>query len=182
MFDSTTFRWTYVTWTFFGLMTSASVFLTLLSFILGIICCFNFGKGLPHYCAWLIFATRSYSSYATLVNAQEPIEDGFEPVISGDPEKVAFPSSNEPTFSVAFGPEIQVPPSPQMVAQNAGLRFAQPMRMISQKSLQQPSPAMIRTSSGRTYRHPHRQPSSGSVDSSRSGGSVRSDEKRWVIE
>ncbi|KAG8220055.1 hypothetical protein J3R82DRAFT_1072 [Butyriboletus roseoflavus] len=96
MFDSTTFRWTYVTWTFFGLMTSASVFLTLLSFILGIICRFNFGKGLPHY-----------------LNAQEPIEGDFEPVIFGDPEKVAFPSNNEPTFSVAFGPEVQIPPPPQ---------------------------------------------------------------------
>jgi len=46
MFDSTAFRWTYMTWTFFGVMTTASVFLTLVAFILGITCRINFGKGL----------------------------------------------------------------------------------------------------------------------------------------
>lgn len=46
MFFSTTFRWTFITWTFFALMTIASVVLTLLSAILGVICRLNFGKGL----------------------------------------------------------------------------------------------------------------------------------------
>jgi hypothetical protein len=49
MFDSIAFRWTFVTWTFFGVMASASVFLTLVAFILGIICRVNFGKGLIRY-------------------------------------------------------------------------------------------------------------------------------------
>jgi len=49
MFFSTTFRWTFTTWGFFSVMASASVFLTLLSLVLGVVCRFNFGKGLLHY-------------------------------------------------------------------------------------------------------------------------------------
>lgn len=183
MFDSPTFRWTYMTWTFFGVMTTTSVFLTLLSFIFGIICRLNFGKGLPHYRAWSILVTCALPlMLCTVVNGREPIEDDLQPVIAGDPEKVAFPSSNEPIFSVAFGPEVQVPVLPQMVAQNAGLRFAQPMRMISQRSPRSHVQHCVRTSSERTYRHPHRQSFRSSVDSSVSGSSERTDNKRWVIE
>lgn len=50
MFGATTFRWTFITWRFFAVMASASVALTLVSFILGIICRINFGKGLSRYC------------------------------------------------------------------------------------------------------------------------------------
>ena len=50
MFDSPTFRWTYVEWPFFGFMASASVFLTLVCFILGVVGWVNFGKGLVRYC------------------------------------------------------------------------------------------------------------------------------------
>lgn len=182
MFDSPTFRWTYMTWTFFGVMTTASVFLTLLSFMLGVICRLNFGKGLPHYCAWSIFATCLPLMLRTTVNGQEPIEDCLQPVIAGDPEKVAFPSSNEPTFSVVFGPEVQVPAPPHMVAQNAVLRFAQHMRMVSQRSPSNHVQHYIRTSSERTYHHPHRQSFRGSVDSSVNGGSERTEKKRWIIE
>jgi len=38
MFFSTTFRWTFVTWRFFSIMASASVLLTVLSIILGVVC------------------------------------------------------------------------------------------------------------------------------------------------
>lgn len=183
MFDSTTFRWTYVTWTFFGVMTTSSVFLTLLSFILSIICRFNFGKGLPHYCAWLILAARALPlTLRAIVNAQQPFEDDFKPHIVGDPEKVAFPLNNEPTFSVAFGPEAQVLPAPQMFARNAVLRRAQSMRMVNQNSLQQPPAALIRAPSESTYPQHHRQRSQSSVDSSTSSSNQRTDNKRWVIE
>lgn len=49
MFFSTTFRWTFVTWRFFSVMAGASVLLTVMSLILGVVCRFNFGKGLLRY-------------------------------------------------------------------------------------------------------------------------------------
>lgn len=49
MFISTTFRWTFITWTFFSIMATASVALTVLSITLGLVCRFNFGKGLARY-------------------------------------------------------------------------------------------------------------------------------------
>lgn len=50
MFMSNSFRWTFVTWRFFSMMAVASVALTLATFILGVVCRCNFGKGLPRYC------------------------------------------------------------------------------------------------------------------------------------
>lgn len=49
MFFATTFRWTFVTWRFFSVMSSASVFLTVLSLVLALVCRFNFGEGLVRY-------------------------------------------------------------------------------------------------------------------------------------
>ena len=46
MFFATTFAWTFMTWTFFAVMASTSVFLAFTSFVLGVICRYNFGKGL----------------------------------------------------------------------------------------------------------------------------------------
>ncbi len=53
MFVAATFRWTYATWLFFSLMTTAAVLLTLTTLILGIVCRINFGKGLTRYRAYL---------------------------------------------------------------------------------------------------------------------------------
>lgn len=50
MFDSGTFRWTFVQWGFFGAMASLSAFLDLVGFIVGIMCRLNFDKGLVQYC------------------------------------------------------------------------------------------------------------------------------------
>lgn len=50
MFAAATFRWTFVQWRFFSVMASASVLLAFITLVLGIICRFNFGKGLPRYC------------------------------------------------------------------------------------------------------------------------------------
>ncbi|KAF9243845.1 hypothetical protein BU15DRAFT_71961 [Melanogaster broomeanus] len=167
MFASTAFRWTYMTWTFFGLMTTASVFLTLVSFILGIICRINFGKGLPQ-----------------CLNAQGPLPgDDFEPVTFGsDPEKVAFPSSDNPTFSVAFGSEQQIPPLSQTPAPSTWQRAVRSMRMSSQSSLQRPSPVKTRPPSAYTFSSLHRYPSHSSVNSSVSADSPSTEYKRWVIE
>lgn len=49
MFASATFRWTFVQWRFYSLITSGSAFLTLIAIIVGLICRMNFGKGLLRY-------------------------------------------------------------------------------------------------------------------------------------
>lgn len=49
MFFSTTFRWTFKTWIFFSIMATASVFLTFMAVVLGVVCRMNFGKGLARY-------------------------------------------------------------------------------------------------------------------------------------
>jgi hypothetical protein len=49
MFDSPTFRWTFVTWGFFGTMVCASALLILIGFVVGIMCLMNFNKGLVNY-------------------------------------------------------------------------------------------------------------------------------------
>ena len=54
MFDSGTFRWTFVQWGFFGAMASVSALLDLIGFIVGIMCRLNFGQGLSHYCKSMI--------------------------------------------------------------------------------------------------------------------------------
>lgn len=101
MFLADTFRWTFVTWMFFRLMAILSVFLTVTAFVLGIICRYNFGKGLPRY-----------------LNAQEQLPgDDFAPVYhTSDVEKVDFPSNEKPipTFSATFGRGAEVPPPSQM--------------------------------------------------------------------
>lgn len=56
MFYSDSFRWTFLNWLFFSIMASLSVALTVTVFILGVICRYNFGKGLPH------FRTLSFSN------------------------------------------------------------------------------------------------------------------------
>lgn len=49
MFYSDTFRFIFLNWAFFCVMASASAALTVLTFVLGVFCRFNFGKGLPEY-------------------------------------------------------------------------------------------------------------------------------------
>jgi len=104
MFASSTFRWTFVNWRFFSVIVSASLFLTLITLIVGLVCRINFGKGLPRY-----------------LNAQEPLDDentppAYTPYSFSDPEKVEFPTARGgiPTFSAAFGRGDEVPPPSQM--------------------------------------------------------------------
>jgi hypothetical protein len=97
MFFSTTFRWTFLTWRFFSIMAVASVFLTLMSFLLGVVCRFNFGKGLLRY----------LGGRQTLPSDDPYIYDGA----SRDIEKVDFPSNEKPipTFSATFGIQSSAP-------------------------------------------------------------------------
>ncbi|KAH8120511.1 hypothetical protein DFH11DRAFT_1757718 [Phellopilus nigrolimitatus] len=118
MFASPSFRWTFVLWRFFSLITSASVFLTLITVVLGLMCRVNFGKGLPRY-----------------LNAEEPLSDDFIPAVSKkqryeDEEKIEFPSGRAalPSYSVAFGRGDEVPPPSRMKfgPPRLGPRFTNP--------------------------------------------------------
>jgi hypothetical protein len=63
-------------------MTSASVLLTMAAFVLGIICRFNFGKGLPRYLKTQDYVESDDSVYSYGKGDEE------------DVEKVDFPSTN----------------------------------------------------------------------------------------
>lgn len=145
MFLADTFRWAFLTWLFFTLMASASVFLTLVAFILGVICRYNFGKGLPRY-----------------LNAQEPLPgDDFTPVKGSDLEKVDFPSNEKPipTFSATFGSGSEVPPPSQMFSASRGRlgpRFFNPSAEPFESPpeglvISAPSPALTRESSSHSH-------------------------------
>ncbi|KAG1773031.1 hypothetical protein EDD22DRAFT_858628 [Suillus occidentalis] len=172
MFDSTAFRWTYTTWTFFGVMASASVFLTLVAFILGIICRINFGKGLIRY-----------------LNAEEPIPEDFVPVNYGDDlEKIAFPMDDRkvPSFSATFGAGQEVSPS-QMLAPPIWEKFSTPEASFS--APREPPVALARLPSSGSYntaeRHMSHNSTRSSTSSTSSGlgsDSVAGHSKRWVIE
>ncbi|KAJ7655225.1 hypothetical protein DFH06DRAFT_1046920 [Mycena polygramma] len=170
MFLSTTFRWTFKTWEFFSIMASASLGLTTLSFVLGVLCRLNFGKGLLRY-----------------LNAHESLPgDDFVPVTGGeDPEKVSFPSTEKPvpTFSATFGSGSEVPvpsqmfrPSPQL-----GPRFfnssAEPFESRPNSNVSSPiSPpmaALTRTSTKESYQSAATG-LPGKRDSDRSMGSLNS--------
>ncbi|KAF8488183.1 hypothetical protein JB92DRAFT_3085440 [Gautieria morchelliformis] len=121
MFKSTSFRWTFVLWPFFAVMAVVSGALMIISFILGVACRCNFGKGLPRY-----------------LNAEDPLEgESFQPVFpekwgfDDDPEKVDFPSSDGravPTFSAAFGKGPEVPrPTHMKFGRSRGEYIARPM-------------------------------------------------------
>lgn len=89
MFALATFRWTFMQWYFFGVMTCASVFLTMTALVVGGVCLLGFGEGLPRY-----------------LNPDQPLlEDYYGHASPSDIEKVDFPSADGqiPTFSAIFG-------------------------------------------------------------------------------
>ncbi|KAJ7630524.1 hypothetical protein FB45DRAFT_793057 [Roridomyces roridus] len=202
MFLSTTFRWTYTTWQFFGIISTASVALTLIAFVLGIVCRMNFGKGLLRY-----------------LNAQESLPgDDFEPITRpGDIEKVAFPSNEKPvpTFSATFGSGSEVPVPSQMFkpGPRLGPRFfnssAEPFESRPNSNgsspISPPMAALTRTTTQSSYRsNMTPMPNKRDSDQSFGGGSLNSyydyssgdsnhsrrdsesntigNSKRWVIE
>jgi len=177
MFISISFRWTYMTWTFFGVMTSTSVFLALVAFILGIACRINFGKGLvqrrefelvflllPILCGWV-------------VNAEEPLPDDFIPANYGDdPEKIAFPSDRRMalTYSITFGPGQEALTPSQMFSVHDDLPSA-----VGAIQLPQPTLATTLRSYDTVERHHSKSSTHSSMSTSSSGSGQR---QRWVIE
>ncbi|KAJ7923081.1 hypothetical protein B0H13DRAFT_1981617 [Mycena leptocephala] len=171
MFLSTTFRWTFRTWQFFLLVSTASVFLTFFCLVLGIICRLNFGKGLLRY-----------------LNAHESLPgDDFVPITrGGDLEKVSFPSNEKPvpTFSATFGSGSEVPvpsqmfkPSPQLGPRffnSAAEPFESRPNSGNNSPISPPMAAMTRTTTKDSYQSSIGTAMPGKRDSDRSFGSLNS--------
>jgi hypothetical protein len=191
MFFSTTFRWTFLTWRLFSIMAIASVSLTLMSFLLGVVCRFNFGKGLLRY----LGGQQALSS-------DEPYIYGSNS-LGNDIEKVAFPSNEKPipTFSATFGVHAN---GPDFKGSVRGPRFfntsAEPFEHSRDLSVSPPPLALTRQLNDTTMQQSSLQHSNGhrSADSSSSYSSFlsyrqnngygsptnypQSEKKRWVIE
>ncbi|KAI9462320.1 hypothetical protein BJY52DRAFT_1203155 [Lactarius psammicola] len=181
MFDSTTFRWTFVQWAFFGSMATLSAVLAITVLVVGIMCRMNFNKGLPNY-----------------LNAQEPLSD--DTFIQARPaegnaydEKVDFPSTEHPvpTFSATFEPSTETRAPGQMGLQKAprffGRSAAPLVQHVDIESATGPS-AVHPTSPERVYsgstRSLFRAGSQHSTSSSSSTVTTESTigRSRWVIE
>nr|GAT43664.1 predicted protein [Mycena chlorophos] len=141
MFLSTTFRWTFETWNFFAIVSSASVFFSLVAFILAIICRYNFGKGLVRY-----------------LSSQEPLPgDEFERVTSRiDEEKVSFPTTEKPvpTYSATFGSGPEFRPSPQLGPRffnSAAEPFESRTNSANSSPIAAPMAALTRTTTADSY-------------------------------
>ncbi|KAH8100487.1 hypothetical protein BXZ70DRAFT_1022326, partial [Cristinia sonorae] len=174
MFVSNTFRLTFLQWRFFSLMTSASVFLTAVTLVLGIICRINFGRGLRHH-----------------LEAEELIEDDDTTYYDekSDYEKVAFPPSNAPvpTFSVAFhsGPAMPPPALSNFAPQFYGPTTTYNPTLVYNYGATSPPHAFSPTHSPEKGLARHESGSShhsvaSTSSGSSSGHSQRS--KRWIIE
>jgi len=83
-------------WRLFSFIASASVLLTIFSFILGIVCRLNFGKGLPQY----LKGERSLDDKDSI------------PRSPSDTEKVAFPTNERPisTLAESLPSAVEAPP------------------------------------------------------------------------
>jgi len=172
MFVSRHFRWTFVTWTYFALMTSASVFLTVVCFVLGVVCAMNFNKGLLHY-----------------LHSDDPVQEDFYPVTLGeDPEKVDFPSNERPltTYSGIYGDDFKYPIPPPGIYQGAPAQSQLPSEDFTKRvslaettapSIRPPPFAPRRTSSQSSTR------SASSTHTHTTTGSHQIQKAtRWVIE
>lgn len=117
MFLSTIFRWTFITWPFFSFMATASVVLTLLSAILGVVCRLNFGKGLARYRRFFNHVIHSVKRIQKSTVNPHQESDGDASDGCTDIKKPAFPTYGQPILNCAddFKPTSQLffPPGPQ---------------------------------------------------------------------
>jgi len=150
LFISTTFRWTFITWPFFGINASASVFLAVVAFILGVVCRLNFGKGLPRYLnAEQSLPDNDYERYSRSSMEKFP-----------DMEKFEFPTSTPVLAPAVFNG--QSPPYSQAPYHVKGPRFYnQSASSFDATPIDAPVNAYV----------PLRKASVSSTDSSRSGAS-----------
>ncbi|KAF9478013.1 hypothetical protein BDN70DRAFT_933716 [Pholiota conissans] len=160
MFISTTFRWTFVTWTFFSIMATTSVILTVLSVVLVIICSLNFGKGLARY-----------------LNSQQPLDEEDNASLYSYDEKVSFPSSERP-LPTYYSPDVK----PTFPGSVLGPRFSnKDAEPFETHNITYPAPIISRNL---TDLQLQRTNSYGSTHSSGSSNSDHSKagQRRWVIE
>lgn len=200
MFVGASFRWTFLEWRFFSLMTSASVVLTLSALIAGVVCRLGFGNGLPEHCMYLQFLSYSIANcYVLSVSETRNSEDEdmlFSPGVQDDAseisiEKVEFPPMGYPvpTFSAAFrsNDEDDPPEKPRFPNSQMGPRFFYESSVpFDQRAVLEPAPAHIRQQSP-TSTIPHLyQYDSGAAAHSRSNSDASvyssTSKKRWVLE
>lgn len=105
LFFSATFRWEFTEWKFFATMMVASIVFLVMTTVLGVVCWYNFDKGLKKF----------------LTNTEDPAfereKDQFTRVYSreldiekSDPDVVNFPGAVPiPTYAVAFGANNKAP-------------------------------------------------------------------------
>lgn len=55
LFACTTFRWIFIEWRFFATMAVAASLLLICTTVLGVVCFYNFGKGLKTFCEFAGF-------------------------------------------------------------------------------------------------------------------------------
>jgi hypothetical protein len=142
---------------------------------LGVVCRFNFGKGLVRY-----------------INAEENLPgDDFVYDNASDVEKVAYPSNEKaiPTYSATFGSGPEVPPPSRWFPANIGPRFfnrsAQPFDNRQKSPISPPAAALFRTGSNGSSRSSLYITRTDSQKSERSVASYQSDgaaSRRFVIE
>ena len=171
MFASRFFRWTFVTWTYFALMMTTSVFLTVLCFALGVVCAMNFNKGLLHY-----------------LHSEDAVREDFYPVTLGeDPEKVNFPSKERPltTYSGIYGDDFKYPIAPPGVYQGATIQSKSPSEDLSNRFSQAETitPSILPPfGSRRTLSQSSGRSATSTMTHSSSGSHQIQKATRWVIE
>lgn len=192
MFDSKTFRWTFILWGFFGSMATVSGLLVLIGLIVGIMCRLNFDKGLSHYRKQLP-CLRGIFTFTPLlpVNAEEPLsgDDFIQAVPDEGPtfEKVDFPSTRHsiPTFSATLGPnkeassnQMRFHAGPPSFSQSAA-PFDRPVDIESAPHSSVARSVSPTTDSSRSITSLTRE---GSQLSTSSFGCCTAQRSRWVIE
>lgn len=146
MFAGASFRWTFLEWRFFSVMTSASVALTFSALITGIVCRLGFGKGLPEH----LNETRHMEDEDVLFTPH--IQDDASEISA---EKVEFPPLGfpVPTFSAAFrsDEEDEFSEKPQCPTPQMGPRFFYASSIpFDQRTVLEPAPALTRQQSFKT--------------------------------
>jgi hypothetical protein len=173
MFFSVAFRWIFVTWRFFSVMASASVFLTAVCFVLGVICRFNFGKGL----------LRCFSANEALSGDSDIYKGG-----PADIEKFEYPQQLVPTYSASFEPGPHFPPPAQWYTSRVSRFLNRRTPPFEIPRLHHAAHKLTRNASASSQRNLIR---SASVFSDKSVASLNQDsahtrndsqEKRWMIE
>jgi hypothetical protein len=189
MFFATTFKWTFITWRFFSVMASASVLLTVASLTLGIVCRYNFGKGLSRHRESLRALSLRIRIHDITVSGQHDLsEDDFPYNNGSDTEKVDFPSSEKP-LSMSYEDVPTVPAPAQMFTSTRGPRFfnrfVDPFEISLVNSLRGAGGRKPSFGSGVSRSNSQSSNSSnGTISDYGESGHSRNDSqaKRWVIE